>query len=71
MVIQIYYMKHRGEAPFNIIPNPTELAKRDEILKQSVDNLIYFGRAFLPNDFLNKSESPDFHFHIAKKLLDH
>tara|TARA_R110000824_G_scaffold98780_5_gene235500 strand:- start:3244 stop:4857 length:1614 start_codon:yes stop_codon:yes gene_type:complete len=64
-------MKHRGEAPFNIIPNPTELAKRDEILKQSVDNLIYFGRAFLPNDFLNKSESPDFHFHIAKKLLDH
>ena len=34
---------------------------KDEIMKKSYNDLLYFGRAFLPNDFLNKSASPDFH----------
>ena len=54
---------------FNIIPSPSIMAERDEILKKSYNNLIFFGRAFLPRDFLNKSASPDFHFNVAKKLI--
>ena len=59
------------EAPFNITPGPLEMAERDDILAKSMDSLVYFGRAFLPKDFLHKSESPDFHFSIAKKLTQH
>jgi len=52
---------------FNIIP--AGLADRDQILNRSYDDLLYFGRAFLPKDFLNKSKSPEFHKRIAKKLI--
>ena len=54
---------------FNITPSPNEMKQRDEILKNSYNNLIYFGRAFLPNDFLKKSESAPFQYHIAKELI--
>ena len=39
------------------------------ILERAYDDLIFFGRAFLPADFLNKSSSPEFHNEIAKKLI--
>ena len=45
------------------------MKERDEVLAKSYNNLIYFGRAFLPRDFMNKSASPDFHFDVAKKLI--
>ena len=54
---------------FNIISPPSELTEKDRILAKSYKDLIYFGRAFLPNDFLNKSQSPFFHYQIAKKLI--
>ena len=53
---------------FNITPSPSEMKKRDEVLAKSYQSLIYFGRAFLPKDFLNKSASPSFHFDVANKL---
>ena len=59
------------EATFNITPGPNEMAERDKLLAQSMESLVYFGRAFLPKDFLHKSASPDFHFDIAKKLTQH
>ena len=54
---------------FNITPSPSDMKERDEILQNSYNNLIYFGRAFLPNDFLKKSESAPFHYQIAKELI--
>ena len=45
---------------FNIVPPPSESKINDEILQKSLTDLIYFGRAFLPKDFLNKSASPSF-----------
>jgi phage terminase large subunit-like protein len=54
---------------FNIISGPTEMSEKDQVLANSYKNLIYFGRAFLPNDFLNKSNSPNFHFDVAEKLI--
>jgi len=54
---------------FNIISPPSELTQKDKVLARSYKDLIYFGRAFLPNDFLNKSQSPFFHHEIAKKLI--
>ena len=42
---------------------------KDDVIQKSYDDLIYFGRAFLPKDFLNKSKSPDFHREVAKKLI--
>lgn len=54
---------------FNIVPSPSESRANDEVLQKSYSDLIYFGRAFLPNDFLKKSESPSFHYNIAKKLI--
>jgi len=50
---------------FNINPSPSEMKERDEVLAKSYKSLIYFGRAFLPNDFLKKSKSPEFHFDVA------
>jgi phage terminase large subunit-like protein len=52
---------------FNIIPGG--LVERDEILKNSYEDMLYFGRAFLPKDFLDKSKSPNFHTRIAEKLI--
>lgn len=43
--------------------------QKEEILRESLHNLIYFGRAFLPNDFLKKSDSPPFHYSVGEKLL--
>ena len=40
---------------FNIIPGPSEMAEKDEVLAKAYNDLLFFGRAFLPNDFLNKS----------------
>ena len=54
---------------FNIVPPPSESKFNDDVLKRSYTDLIYFGRAFLPKDFLNKSKSPQFHYDIAKKLI--
>jgi len=54
---------------FNITPSPSEMKERDEVLEKAYNSLIYFGRAFLPRDFMNKSASPDFHFDVAKKLI--
>ena len=56
-------------APFNITPPPSEMVERDEVLAKAYTSLIYFGRAFLPNDFTNKSSSPSFHFDVAEKLM--
>ena len=55
---------------FNITPPPSEMEKRDEVLAKAYSNLIYFGRAFLPNDFLKKSESAPFHYEMGKKMID-
>ena len=54
---------------FNINPAPNLMAERDEILAKAYTDLVFFGRAFLPRDFLNKSASPGFHFDVAKKLI--
>ena len=51
----------------NIISN---LKEKDEVLARSYNDLLYFGRAFLPSDFLNKSSSPVFHSEVSKKLID-
>ena len=55
--------------PFNIVPPPSESKINDDVLKKSYTDLIYFGRAFLPKDFLNKSASPKFHYEVAEKLI--
>ena len=54
---------------FNIGKSPSQLKIDDEVLYKSYGDLLYFGRAFLPKDFLNKSSSPPFHEEIAKKLI--
>ena len=54
---------------FNIVSPPSDLSDKDEVLARAYKDLIYFGRAFLPNDFLNKSQSPFFHYEIAEKLI--
>jgi phage terminase large subunit-like protein len=51
----------------NIISN---LKEKDEVLARSYNDLLYFGRAFLPTDFLNKSASPEFHKEVGNKLID-
>ena len=45
------------------------MARRDEILAKSFKDLVYFGRAFLPNDFLNKSVSPSYHYTVSRRLI--
>ena len=40
------------------------------VLQNAFNDLIYFGRAFLPRDFLNKSQSAPFHYEMAKKMID-
>jgi phage terminase large subunit-like protein len=54
---------------FNIIPAPEEMARRDDILAKSYKDLVFFGRAFLPRDFLLKSSTPDCHYIVSKKLI--
>jgi len=55
--------------PFNIVPPPSESKVNDDVLRRAYKDLIYFGRAFLPKDFLNKSASPKFHYEVAEKLI--
>ena len=55
---------------FNIISGPTSMAEKDDVLAKAYNNLVFFGRAFLPRDFMNKSSSPSFHFDVAKKLIN-
>jgi len=50
----------------NIVSN---LPEKDKVLSLAYNDLVYFGRAFLPADFLNKSSSPDFHSEVSKKLI--
>ena len=50
---------------FNITPSPSEMKERDLVLQNAFNDLIYFGRAFLPRDFLNKSQSAPFHYEMA------
>ena len=54
---------------FNIIPGPSEMAEKDEVLAKAYNDLLFFGRAFLPNDFLNKSASPPCHYEISNRLI--
>ena len=39
------------------------------MLYKASKDLILFGKLFLPNDFLHKSESPPFHYELGKKLI--
>ena len=55
---------------FNINPSPSDMKERDMVLQNAFNDLIYFGRAFLPRDFLNKSQSAPFHYEMAKKMID-
>ena len=55
----------------NIIPGPSVMAERDEVLAKAYKDLIFFGRVFLPQDFLHKSESPQFHYDLSKRLIEH
>ena len=54
---------------FNIIPPASEMSEKDEVLAKCYNDLLFFGRAFLPNDFLNKSASPLCHYQISKRLI--
>ena len=54
---------------FNIGKSPSQIKTDDEVIKRSYSDLLYFGRAFLPRDFLDKSKSPFFHSYIGKKLI--
>jgi len=54
---------------FNVIPPPEEMIRRDEILAKSYKDLLFFGRAFLPKDFMHKSASPDCHYTLSKRLI--
>ena len=50
--------KQKKIETFSVIPPPEEMARRDEILAKSYQDLLFFGRAFLPKDFMYKSASP-------------
>ena len=54
---------------FSVIPPPEEMARRDEILAKSYQDLLFFGRAFLPKDFMHKSASPSCHYTVSKRLI--
>ena len=58
------------KADFNITPPPSVMAERDDVLRKSYTDLVFFGKAFLPKDFLNKSKSPDFHYSVGRKLIN-
>jgi len=57
--------KKSKENPVKNVNVISSLAEKDEIYKAAYRDLIFFGRAFLPNDFLNKSGTPDFHRDVA------
>ena len=61
--------RSKGADAFNIVPPPSQSKINDEVIKKSFKDLLYFGRAFLPKDFLDKSSSPKFHHEVAEKLM--
>lgn len=48
--------------------NLHNVSKEEEILYKAYKNLIYFGKVFLPGDFM-RSKTPQFHYEIARELL--
>ena len=54
---------------FNIIPPPDDMAEKDEVLSKAYNDLLFFGRAFLPRDFMYKSLSPSCHYTVSKRLI--
>jgi len=55
------------ETPIKDLESIT-LTQKSDILQKAYEDLLFFGRAFLPGDFLKKSESPPFHHAIGQKL---
>jgi len=45
------------------------VSEKEAVLHKASKDLILFGKLFLPNDFLHKSESPPFHYELGKKLI--
>mgnify|MGYP003658641205 CR=1 FL=1 len=45
------------------------ITDKELLLHKASKDLILFGKLFLPNDFLHKSESPPFHYDLGKKLI--
>tara|TARA_R100001594_G_scaffold55465_1_gene89073 strand:+ start:3836 stop:5401 length:1566 start_codon:yes stop_codon:yes gene_type:complete len=45
------------------------ISDKEELLYKASQDLILFGKLFLPNDFLHKSASPPFHHDLGKKLI--
>ena len=45
------------------------ITDKEVLLHKASKDLILFGKLFLPNDFLHKSESPPFHYDLGKKLI--
>jgi len=43
---------------------------KEEILELCANDLITFGKLFMPEDFLNKSKSPAFHYNITDLMLN-
>ena len=60
-----------NQKKINILPSPSQMAEREEVLAKAYKDLIFFGRVFLPQDFLHKSESPQFHYDLSTKLISH
>jgi hypothetical protein len=55
-----------GPNVFNI--NTAQVSEHERILKACYDDLIVFGKLFLPGDFL-KSKTPLFHYEIGEELI--
>ena len=45
------------------------ISEKEMLIHKASKDLILFGKLFLPNDFLHKSESPPFHHYLGKKLI--
>ena len=52
---------------FNI--NTQDVSKAEEVLQLARNDLIAFGKLFLPDDFM-RSETPFFHYEVADSLSD-
>ena len=49
--------------------NKYDVSKMEEQLLLAKNDLIAFGKLFLPDDFM-RSESPFFHYEVADSLMD-
>ena len=45
------------------------VSKEEELLKRAFNDVISFGKLFLPEDFM-RSETPPFHYELADKIDD-